>query len=789
VLEPAAAWRFAALGGLTAGLAIAPLLEGGVAGALEPVAGGLIAACALAVWRPRAGGRGAGLAWLALLGLALAAVGVGIGVARVGAIDAGALDLAPGRPARVTGHVTAVPRRADGEVRVPVDSPEGRLLVVAPEPVPDLPVGRTVQASGEIRDPAPWEAAWLTRHGIADVLSASTIELRSGRRGGLVSLLDDARTRAEQALGRGTDDDRAALLRGFVLGQDDRIDPRTVEEFRRSGLSHLLAVSGQNVLLLALLAWPLLALLGLRLRSRLLLTLLLIAVYVPVAGGGASIQRAGVMGAAGVVAALAGRPRSRVYVLLLATAATLALNPRVSGDAGWQLSFAAVVGIMLWARPLRAALIGRTGHEAEPGERSADAGRSAPGASLRVALAEGVAVTVAATLATAPLIASQFEVFSVASLPANLLALPAVAPVMWLGMLAGLAGQLPWLPVEPLTWLAGALAGYVAQVAAWLSAPGWAQLEVTLDGPLALAASYAALLLAVTLALRWARRRTVLRWRHAAPVLALLALAGSLALARSSTDADPAAVPVDGLRVTILDVGQGDAILLEPGDGEPLLVDAGPADAGVAATLADRGVERLAAVVATHSQADHIGGVPDLLASIPTDRLLYAQTDRALLGAAASTGTEPLQIAEGGRLRSGSLRVRVLWPSSELLEQPEPGADPNAASLVLLARWHDFEMLLTGDAEAELAPVDPGPIDVLKVAHHGSEDGGLERLLDLTAPRLAVVSVGEGNPYGHPAPAALADLRAHGVEVARTDLAGSLTIDVVRDGFSLTGDD
>src|SRR5204863_1393299 len=123
-------------------------------------------------------------------------------------------------------------------------------------------------------------------------------------------------------------------------------------------LAHLLAVSGENVLLLALLAGPILALAGLPLRARLWSLLALIALYVAVTGAGPSIQRAGVMGAAGVVAALAGRPRSRWYAVLLAAFVTLAMNPRASGDAGWQLSFAAVIGIMLWAGPIRDGVLG-----------------------------------------------------------------------------------------------------------------------------------------------------------------------------------------------------------------------------------------------------------------------------------------------------------------------------------------------------------------------------------------------------------------------------------------------
>jgi competence protein ComEC len=486
-----------------------------------------------------------------------------------------------------------------------------------------------------------------------------------------------------------------------------------------------------------------------------------------------------------VLAAMASRPRSGAYVLLLATAVTLALNPRVSGDPGWQLSFAAVVGIMLWVRPLRNRLL-------PTGARGGSARHA-----LRVALAEGVAVTVAATLATAPLIAHQFGVVSLASLPANLLALPAVAPVMWLGMLAGVAGQLPWLPVEPLTWLAGALAGYVAQVASWLATPTWAQVDVRLDAPLAVVGAYAGLGLAVALALRWASRRAALRITSGLAAIAAIPLAavafaflGPSHAARAG-DGGAGAVGRDELRVSVLDVGQGDAILLQPGDGDPVLVDAGPAEADVAAILADRGVDRLGAFVATHPQSDHIGGIRGVLQGVPTDRLLYADASRELLAAAAvSRGTPSRAIAAGARLRSGSLRMRVLWPPAQRLNAPsDPTADPNALSVVLLAQWGEFELLLTGDAEAELAPVDPGPVELLKVAHHGSEDGGLDRLLDQTAPQLAVVSVGEDNPFGHPSPATLTELADHGVPVARTDVHGTLTIDVNREGFSLGTDD
>jgi competence protein ComEC len=144
-------------------------------------------------------------------------------------------------------------------------------------------------------------------------------------------------------------------------------------------------------------------------------------------------------------------------------------------------------------------------------------------------------------------------------------------------------------------------------------------------------------------------------------------------------------------------------------------------------------------------------------------------------GAALAAGAEPYRLAEGGELDSGSLRLSALWPPPELLG--ETGEDPNLLCLVLVAQWRHFTMLLTGDAEAEVVPIDPGPVDVLKVAHHGSADAGLEELLERSVPKLAVISVGAGNTYGHPTDATLAELRSHGVPTMRTDTEGEIDID------------
>ncbi len=600
----------------------------------------------------------------------------------------------------------------------------------------------------------------------------------------------EIRARAEAALGRGMPPREAELARGFVLGEDEEIDSATVEDFRRSGLSHLLAVSGQNVALLALLAIPLLAALGIPLRARLVWVLGLIAVYVPLAGAGPSIQRAGLMGALSVLATLAGRRASRFYALAVAAAVTLALEPEVAADVGWQLSFAAVLGILLLATPLREAIAARIGTRG-----------------WRRALADGAAMTIAATVATAPLIAFRFEALSTTTLLANLLALPAVASAMWLGMLAATAGQVPGLPVEALNAVDAPLLAYIAQVAAWCGRPSWAYVHLRIGVP-GLLASYLAIAATSIAAIRVAHSRRLAaarsrelpadgpkcgarvdisaRRRGMVGALGVVAIVLGLALALLAPGGGATPRPLNGLRVAVLDVGQGDAILLQPAGAAAVLVDGGPPGDGLAAKLRAAGVERLGAAVVTHDQSDHAGGVRELLGTMPVEQLLYAVLGRATLAEARAGGAVTRRLARGSELRAGRLRLDVLWPPRELLAGPHRGEDPNRLAIVVLARWGRFRMLLASDAEAESTPLDPGRIDVLKVAHHGSEDAGLDELLDRARPRLAIVSVGEGNPFGHPTPAALATLAARGVPVLRTDRDGTVVLDVSRGGVRIT---
>jgi competence protein ComEC len=650
-----------------------------------------------------------------------------------------------------------------------------------------------------------------------------------------VARAGEIRERAAAGLGEGMPPREAALARGFVLGDDDELDQGTKEDFIRAGLSHLTAVSGENVTLLALLAMPILAMFGVPLRERLLWTIGLIAVYVPLAGSGPSIQRAGVMGAIGLLATLKGRRTSRLYVLGLAAVVTLAIEPSVAGNVGWQLSFAAVLGILLLASPIREWLLVQLGRGVPLGRvlrlgatRASHRGRPSVGP-WRRALAEGIAVTVAAALATAPLIACVFEEISLTSLAANVLALPAVAPAMWLGMVSAALSQIPGVPLAPLNGLDALLLAYIAQVAAWCGRPSWAVLDVHISA-IAMLATYAAMAASLVVAKAATRARRLAaarasnlrsavdligamggqgrprsaggrkgrphradegnnRQRRRVAVVALgaglVGVAGIVLFAYRPRGHGAPPGPVPGLRVEVLDVGQGDAILLQPRSAPAVLVDGGPPGDELVAKLHDEGVDRLGAAIVTHDQSDHAAGIAEALGQVPIARLVYGRLDREYLANARDDGVAPDQVAAGTTLRSGSLRLEVLWPPPDRLAEAPPDTDPNELALVIRARWHDFTMLLTADAEAESTPLEPGPIDVLKVAHHGSDDAGLGSLLERIRPRLAVISVGADNPYGHPTPGTLATLAAHHVPTLRTDLDGTVEIDVRRRTFSV----
>ncbi|HEV3000369.1 MAG TPA: ComEC/Rec2 family competence protein [Solirubrobacteraceae bacterium] len=680
--------------------------------------------------------------------------------------------------------------RAFGSRLVPVRLAAGpgageRVLVRAPARLGlgAVAVGEEVVARGELRALRPFEA-FERRRGVHAVLEAAAVRTTGRRRR---SLVDAVRRRAEAALDAGARPEQAALARGMVLGQDHALPDDLRDAFRASGLAHLVAASGQNVMLLAALVIAAATAAGALLRTRLVLALVAVALYVPLAGAGPSIQRAGAMGAAGLVAALAGRPASRWYALLLAAAATLTVNPRAAEDPGWQLSFAAVVAILALHRRLRDALVSRGSPRG---------------------LAEATALTAAATAGTAPLVALHFEQVSLVSLPANLLAAPAVAPVMWLGALSAALGEpaaealnaLNALPLAYLAWLARAAA----------SVPH-ATVAAALPGPLAAAAAYAAMALAALAARAALRRRRAgavrggragrvdgaaaggapWRRRRRAGVALVAFVVAVLVVARPGVLG--AGAPPRGFAITALDVGQGDATLLQHGSGHAVLVDTGPPGAGVVGKLRAAGVKRLDALLLTHSSRDHEGALREVLDALDV-RLVLDGRQTAAERAAEDDGGEGggtrfaglsagvrVGVPEAGQtVRAGPIELRILWPP--------PGrsraGDPNLTATVALVRDGGTTALLTADAESPVTlPLDLPHVDVLKVAHHGSADEGLPELLERLQPRAAIIPVGR-NTYGHPAPSTLAALRRV-PEVRRTDHDGTVRVEPTGGGLSI----
>jgi competence protein ComEC len=711
--------------------------------------------------------------------------------ARVAALGGGRLPTLAGReidaraillePVRIWRSGTAVAR-----VRIVTPAPvAGEMAVARAEhgrAPPGARVGSELRVRGTVAPLADFED-YQRRRGAHAAVEVASWTASGSARGGMTGALDDARERAARGLGAGLRAPEAALLRGMVLGQDEAIEDAATTDFRRSGLAHLLAVSGQNVLLLCTLVLALGAVAGLPLRARLAAAIVLVAVYVPLAGGGPSIQRAGVMGIAGLVAALAGRPSSRWYALGLAAAVTLALNPLAVGEPGWQLSFAAVVGLLALA----------------PGLREALTRRRVPGP-----VAEAAAITIAATAATAPLMALHFEQVSLASLPANLLAAAVVAPVMWLGMIAIALAQLSPVLATPLNLLCAPLLGYLEWLAHAAATAPLAAVPVRLGGAAGLAAAYASLAAAVLAALRLGRRlarRLDARVRPLAdPVAAAGPVAGPVARVRLALAAGCVALAVailavaalgreNGPRlapgelvVSFLDVGQGDATLLQRG-ATAVLVDTEPPGGPILRRLAEAGVERLDLLVITHAEADHEGmALPVIAACRP--RLVLdggagwpTAVQRGLPSALERTGGRAVAARAGQVLRIGELRLRVLWPPPRSAGW-RPDGSPNDHALVAHVQDGAFDLLLPADAESNVtAGLDLPRVEALKVAHHGSADDGLAETLDRTAPEVAAIEVGEENTYGHPAPSTLDALRAV-PQMVRTDRDGTVRLHV-----------
>ena len=728
-----------------------------------PALGLALAAVALALLATLAGERR-----MLAIAAALAASGWWWGSVRLEQLDGSVLADEVGRSALARVEVTAPARRTEFAVRVPVTVVRFDGVAVRERAQLELPSDRAPPQGAILelvvrverprraeREDSFDEAVYLGRRGVHVVLRATSFEI-VGRRGGVGGLADRVRAALARSMAPGVRGERRALIAGVVLGEDEELAPELRDDFRASGLYHLLAVSGQNVAYVVggalLLAWAL----GLPRWAGQLGALAAVLAYVLAVGWQPSVVRAGIAGSLASLAWLAARPADRWYFLLVGAAVLLAVNPYDLLAPGFQLSFAAVAAIFVAVPRLE---------------------RRLEGYPLPPRLAAVVAVSAACGLATAPILWLHFGAVPLFSVVSNALAAPVVAPL--LGMALAAAALEPVVPsaAAALAWTNGWLAAYVAWCARLVGGLPYA--EVT----------SAAALAVLTLVAVFAGLALRIRVRRGRRTLALAAMAATLVLGWRAwaPAADPPPGPTSGFRVTFLDVGQGDAALLEVPEGA-VLVDQGPPEADVAEQLEDLGVERLAALVLTHPQRDHIGGADEVLAKVDVEFVLDpripadSEDEREAL-AEARRRNVPVVTARAGRAyRLGKLRLLVLWPDGP----GPPGDDPNRHATVLLASYGSVDALLTADAESDVvAPLRPPPVEILKVAHHGSADAELQDLLELTRPQIAVISVGRQNDYGHPTPETVATLeRFPNLALYRTDEDGRIVVE--SDGAALS---
>jgi competence protein ComEC len=702
---------------------------------------------------------------LALAGLALAILGLWWGALRETALEQSVLASHLGERAAARVVVTGPARRTQFALRAPAqvvrfgdeELRERVLLELPPGRAP--PQGAILELRArpvEPRGPETGfdERAWLARQGIHVVLRGENPRV-VGRRGGIGGVADRLHAHVEQTLARATAGERRAVLTGIVLGEEGGIDTSLRDAFRASGLTHLLAVSGQNVAITAIGVVWVARLAGIGRIAGEGLAILVVLAYALAVGWQPSVVRAAVAGILASLGWITARPRDRWHAMAVGALVLLAWTPTAGLDPGFQLSFAAVAAIFL-AVPRVAGV-----PDAYPVPRG---------------VWDVLVVAVACGLVTAPIVWLHFGSVALWTVPANLAAEPAMPPLIALSLAA--AAFEPVLPgvATSLAWLAGWCAAWIAFVARVVS--GWpsAQIHsaVALTAVLALAAAPVGV-------------RRLPRYRRRVAAVGLVSIALTLAAATCAFRPVPSWAPPQGLRVTFLDVGQGDSALVEA-PGAAVLVDEGPPEADVAGQLRAMGVRALTAIVLTHPQRDHIGGAADVLDGLrvgevedPGIEAPSADHDAAM--AAARRRHVPVEIVhEGDTFRIGKLRLHILWPDEPGL----PSEDPNQHAVVALASYGATDVLLTADAESDVTGrLRIPPVEVLKVAHHGSEDPGLPDLLRTLRPRLAVISVGKGNDYGHPRPETIAALRAEpGLETLRTDESGRIVVE--SDGRTLS---
>lgn len=588
----------------------------------------------------------------------------------------------------------------------------------------DLVVGRTFTAVGRLEPSDSRRQA-----AVIDVVRRS-----AAHRGGWAweaadRIRDGVRTSVDPL-----PDGPRSLLPALIDGDRSEVSEAMEVDFQRTGLTHLMAVSGTNLTIVLAVVLALTRAFGAGRRVTWGTAILTVAAFILVARPDPSVLRAAAMGMVGV-AALGYGSRGGLRALSVAVVALLFLDPWLSRSAGFVLSVCATAGILLLGPPFT--------------ERLA---RWMPRW-----LAIGIAIPFAAQVACTPAIAAISGEISLVAVLANLLAGPVVAPATVLGLLGGLLAVAWPLGGQIVAWPAGVCAAWIVEVA---------ERGATLSGAaIGWSAPWQLLVVVVpaVVALCWIAMSR--------PVVATgLAVGLLVAMLKPPTPG----WPPEGWVMVACDVGQGDASVVSVAPHAAIVVDAGPDPIAVDQCLDRLGVERVVLGVLTHAHADHVGGWPGVHRGRRIDAVVGGPTSPALT-----------QVFAGQQFTVGRVELEVVWPSQGLHPAGKDGSTVNDASVVLRVRVDGVSLLLTGDVEPDAQEIIlrsgmPLAADVLKVPHHGSARQS-ERFFAAVSARVATVSAGKDNDYGHPAPAALRLLRDQGTAFWRTDVDGDIAI-VVRNG-------
>jgi len=631
---------------------------------------------------------------------------------------------------------------------------------------------------------------YLARQGVVSIAEyPKVLSVEHGQGNRALAAIHGLRRELSSALTEALPEPQASLGRGILLGERSALPQDLTDALNATSTSHIIALSGYNVTLVAGLVIGGLAWLVGR-RNAALLALAAIAAYTVLAGPSPSLLRAAIMGALYIVATLLGRPNSGIVSLLVAAAVMTGLDPPVIQDVSFQLSFAAAAGLVLLVPLLR--------------ERAAQAFaplRADP-RSLRQGLLgmlfETAVVTTAAVVSTLPLIALHFQRLSLVALPANLLVVPAFPFIMITSALVAVVGLVSGGLAALLGWVAWLGLAYMTEAVHLLADVPFASLELR-----GFNMGHAVALYALLAVLVWAmsRRRpgqatakqllrpfvrTATLANRPLRVIPTLWLAGGLAVAAALVWIAVLSAPGDRLEIKVLDVGQGDAIFIRTPAGHKLLVDGGPSGRLVSEAIGEElpfWDRKLDMVILTHPDDDHLAGLVTVLErydvkevvagpqSADTDTFAAWQREIEEKGIPCHTAKSGEWIALG---RGATLQF--LWPPDDVsLAESD---DTNDDSVVLKLAWGRASFLLTGDLEAAdenallQSGVDP-QATVLKVAHHGSAYSTSESLLRAVRPLVAVISVGEDNRFGHPSPATLE--RLDDTILYRTDQQGEVS--------------